>query len=78
MSHVVHNFRQLAGLGEGAVSSGLGVPEFKETTRDTHDFGRRVGDLPVQHEADGKFDYRPLLHRDGSVLSAVTLQVGSC
>ncbi len=67
--------RQLAGLGERAVAEGLGVEEFRETTRDTHDFGRRVGQLPEQREGDGKYDYRPLLHRDGSVLSAVTLQV---
>lgn len=66
--------RQLAGLGEAAVSSGLGVAEFNENTRDTHDFGRRIGQLPEQKVGDGKYDYRPLLHRDGSVLSAVTLQ----
>ena len=57
------------------MAEGLGVEEFRETTRDTHDFGRRVGQLPEQREGDGKYDYRPLLHRDGSVLSAVTLQV---
>ena len=31
---------------------------------------RRVGTLPEQREGD-KVDYRPLLHRDGSVLSVV-------
>mmetsp|Transcript_745 Transcript_745/g.2261 ORF Transcript_745/g.2261 Transcript_745/m.2261 type:complete len:737 (+) Transcript_745:186-2396(+) len=66
--------RQLAGIGERAVAEGLGVAEFHETTRDTHDFGRRIGQLPEQRQGDGKYDYRSLLHRDGSVLSAVTLQ----
>nr|AJR27235.1 1-hydroxy-2-methyl-2-(E)-butenyl 4-diphosphate synthase [Haematococcus lacustris] len=33
-------------------------------------FKRRTGDLPMQKEAD-TFDFRGVLHRDGSVLSAV-------
>jgi hypothetical protein len=33
-----------------------------------------VGRLPEQREGD-RVDYRPLLHRDGSVLSGVTLSV---
>ena len=51
---------------------GWGVPEFKETTRDTHTFSRRIGDLPVQKEGD-QLDYRSILHRDGTVFSSVTL-----
>lgn len=70
-----HGCRQLARWGERAASTGLGIEEYQETQRDTHDFGRRVGQLPEQREGDGKVDYRPLLHRDGSVLSAVTLEV---
>lgn len=69
--------RQLARWGERAVATGLGIEEYHETTRDTHDFGRRVGQLPEQRETDGDVDYRSLLHRDGSVLSAVTLEVGA-
>ncbi len=61
-------------MGEEAASSGLGVSEFAERHRDTHDFARRTGRLPEQREGD-RVDYRPLLHRDGSVLSAVTLEV---
>jgi len=70
-----HGCRQLARWGERAVSTGLGIEEYRETQRDTHDFGRRVGQLPEQREGDGEVDYRPLLHRDGSVLSAVSLEV---
>lgn len=69
--------RQLAGWGERAVATGLGIEEYHETTRDTHDFGRRVGQLPEQRETDGEVDYRSLLHRDGSVLSAITLEVAT-
>ena len=50
------------------------MSEFAERHRDTHDFARRVGRLPEQRAGD-RVDYRPLLHRDGSVLSAVTLEV---
>lgn len=50
---------------------------FEERLRDTHSFARRVGRLPEQREAD-KVDYRSLLHRDGSVLSAVSLKVRVC
>jgi GcpE protein len=67
--------RMLAGWGERAVATGLGIEEYHETTRDTHDFGRRVGQLPEQRQTDGEVDYRSLLHRDGSVLSAITLEV---
>lgn len=68
--------RQLARWGERAVATGLGIEEYHESTRDIHDFGRRVGQLPEQRETDGNVDYRPLLHRDGSVLSSITLEVG--
>ena len=44
---------------------------FEEMTRDTHSFSRRVGDLPKQEAADGAFDFRGLLHRDGTVYSVV-------
>ena len=47
---------------------------FPEAHRDIHTFTRRAGRLPEQREGD-PVDFRPLLHRDGSVLSAVTLQV---
>ncbi|KXZ49849.1 hypothetical protein GPECTOR_19g300 [Gonium pectorale] len=65
--------RRLAGLGEAACASGLGVAPFAETTRDTHNFKRRVGDLPVQREGED-LDFRGALHRDGSVFSAVSLE----
>ncbi|GIL84782.1 hypothetical protein Vretimale_14432 [Volvox reticuliferus] len=64
--------KRLAGLGEHAWSSGLGVAPFTETTRDTHTFKRRVGDLPVQREGED-LDFRGTLHRDGTVFSAVSL-----
>lgn len=49
------------------------MPAFEEKTRDTHAFSRRVGDLPVQKEGE-EYDYRGLLHRDGTVFSAVELK----
>ncbi|GLC39356.1 hypothetical protein PLESTB_000893800 [Pleodorina starrii] len=63
--------KRLAGLGESAWSTGLGVAPFSETTRDTHTFKRRVGDLPVQREGED-LDFRGALHRDGTVYSAVS------
>lgn len=51
---------------------GWGIEPFQETHRDTHTFSRRVGDLPTQREND-TFDYRPVLHRDGTVFSAVSV-----
>eukprot|EP00197_Chlamydomonas_leiostraca_P002013 CAMPEP_0202857216 /NCGR_PEP_ID=MMETSP1391-20130828/243_1 /ASSEMBLY_ACC=CAM_ASM_000867 /TAXON_ID=1034604 /ORGANISM="Chlamydomonas leiostraca, Strain SAG 11-49" /LENGTH=714 /DNA_ID=CAMNT_0049535995 /DNA_START=93 /DNA_END=2237 /DNA_ORIENTATION=- len=63
---------RLASIGQTAWSQGWGVPEFEELTRDTHSFKRRVGDLPKQEAADGAWDYRGLLHRDGTVFSAVS------
>lgn len=48
------------------------VPKFEETGRSFTDFSRRQGDLPVQREED-QAEMRYLLHRDGSVLTAVTV-----
>lgn len=48
------------------------MDSFPETTRDFKLFSRRTGDLPTQQDGD-TMDYRYLLHRDGSVLTAVTL-----
>jgi (E)-4-hydroxy-3-methylbut-2-enyl-diphosphate synthase len=64
--------RRLATLGTTAAQAGWGVPAFEEH-RDTHLFSRRVGQLPEQRD-DDKVDYRPLLHRDGSVLSVVDVK----
>ena len=49
-----------------------GVPAFSELNRDTHAFGRRVGDLPLQLPGE-EYDFRNLLHRDGSVFSFVDI-----
>ncbi|KAK9843665.1 hypothetical protein WJX81_001770 [Elliptochloris bilobata] len=65
--------RQLVELGARAMEGGWGVEPFGEAGRDIHTFARRVGRLPEQREGDA-VDYRPLLHRDGSVLSALTLE----
>jgi (E)-4-hydroxy-3-methylbut-2-enyl-diphosphate synthase len=64
--------KRLATLGETACREGWGISKFEETTRDTHTFSRRVGALPLQKEED-EFDFRSLLHRDGTVFSAVSL-----
>ena len=75
MKHLLAStYRQLAGLGERAASSRWGVAAFEETHRDIHTFTRRTGALPEQREGE-KLDYRSLLHRDGSVLSFVPLEV---
>jgi (E)-4-hydroxy-3-methylbut-2-enyl-diphosphate synthase len=37
------------------------------------DFNKRKGDLPEQAETDGDLDIRGMLHRDGSVISTVSL-----
>lgn len=63
--------RTLERLGVAAL--GKGIQEFKEHHRDTRVFTRRVGRLPEQREGDA-VDFRPLLHRDGSVLSAVSVK----
>jgi hypothetical protein len=47
------------------------VPDFKETTRDTHTFSRRVGTLPEQRDGD-ELDFRPLLHRLETVITVMT------
>ncbi|KAK9828634.1 hypothetical protein WJX72_001221 [[Myrmecia] bisecta] len=65
--------RQLATLGTTACEGGWGTEPFAERHRDTHSFARRTGRLPEQRDGDD-VDYRPLLHRDGSVLSAVSLE----
>ena len=66
--------RRLAQFGERAVREGFGVAPFEERHRDIHTFARRESRLPEQRKRD-TVDYRSLLHRDGSVLSAVSLQV---
>ena len=66
--------RRLANLGLTACRSQVGVAPFTERYRDTHDYARRHARLPEQLPGDA-LDYRSLLHRDGSVLSALNLQV---
>ena len=68
--------RQLVALGARAMEGGWGVEPYGESGRDIHTFARRVGRLPEQRPGDA-LDYRPLLHRDGSVLSALALEVGA-
>jgi len=67
--------RLLAEAGKKAtlfISGMDSVPKFTETTRNFQEFSRRKGDLPVQ-QPDDKADMRYLLHRDGSVITAVTV-----
>jgi (E)-4-hydroxy-3-methylbut-2-enyl-diphosphate synthase len=64
--------RRLAQLGTTAATQNVGVSAFEETTRDTHVFTRREGDLPAQREGDS-LDYRTILHPSGSVFSALSL-----
>lgn len=66
--------RQLAGLGQSACKGEWGVEPFKNNTRDITDFAKRSGRLPQQRDGD-EIDFRSILHRDGSVLSAPTLAV---
>lgn len=61
-------------MGQGACSQGLGVEAFENGSRDIHSFSRRTGRLPEQREGDA-IDFRSILHRDGSVLSAPALSV---
>lgn len=49
------------------------VPAWTEKHRDITSYSKRKGDLPVQKEAD-PVDLRAVLHRDGSVITAVTLE----
>ncbi|CAM9351514.1 unnamed protein product [Chrysoparadoxa australica] len=65
----------LADLGAAAIANTAAqhaVPKFDETSRNFQSFERRSGDLPTQKEDDA-IDLRAVLHRDGSVLSAVSL-----
>jgi (E)-4-hydroxy-3-methylbut-2-enyl-diphosphate synthase len=62
----------LAGIGQDSVKEAKGVPDFGED-RQWRNFGRREADLPAQREGD-VLDYRSLLHRDGSVLAAITAE----
>ena len=62
---------RLRDLGMDACEKKIGVEKFDETARDFKSFGRRESQLPVQKEDDA-IDLRNVLHRDGSVLSAVT------
>lgn len=62
---------RLRDLGMKACAEKIGVDEFVEQGRDFKSFGRRVSELPMQREGDA-IDVRNILHRDGSVISAVT------
>ena len=62
---------RLRDVGHKAAEEKWGVEKFEEKGRDFKDFARRASDLPVQKEDDA-IDLRNILHRDGSVLSAVT------
>ena len=65
---------RLANLGMKACAEKLGGEDkFTETKRDFQSFERFNGDLPEQ-KADETIDYRNVLHRDGSVISAVTVE----
>jgi (E)-4-hydroxy-3-methylbut-2-enyl-diphosphate synthase len=64
--------QRLAKLGETAWGNSWGVAPFVEKNRDTHAFARRVGDLPLQLPGE-EYDFRGLLHRDGTVFSSVAL-----
>ena len=76
-SHIPAPYRQLAKLGSTACQQQWGIQRFDERHRDSHSFARRTGRLPEQREEDS-VDYRGLLHRDGTVLSLVTLEVREC
>ena len=47
------------------------MPDFLEAHRNFAVFDRRNGKLPEQREGEA-LDYRSLLHRDGSVITAIT------
>ena len=63
---------RLRDVGTTATTSGWGVAPFEESHRSFTSFDKRRGKLPEQRAGDA-LDFRPLLHRDGSVLSAVSL-----
>ncbi|KAM3567887.1 hypothetical protein VYU27_009975, partial [Nannochloropsis oceanica] len=56
-----------------ATASALAVPAWEETHRNFTNYGKRKGALPLQVEGE-TIDFRSVLHRDGSVISAVTLE----
>jgi len=58
-------------LGEEAIATQTAVPSY-EDSRDIFSFSRRAGELPGQKDGD-ELDYRGLLNRDGSVLTAITV-----
>jgi len=62
---------QIAGLRleDDAIVRQRAVPSYDDG-RDVFSFARRTGRLPEQREAD-QYDYRGLLNRDGSVLTAL-------
>lgn len=66
--------RRLANLGMKAADLQKGVTYFEEKHRHYFDFQRRSGQLPVQKEGED-VDYRGVLHRDGSVLMSVSLDM---
>ncbi|KAH7624269.1 hypothetical protein Ndes2526B_g01534 [Nannochloris sp. 'desiccata'] len=63
---------RLANLGKKADTERWNVAPFDEH-RDTHLFSRRVGHLP-ESKAGEALDLSTMLHRDGSVLSAVDIK----
>ncbi|WOL12956.1 4-hydroxy-3-methylbut-2-en-1-yl diphosphate synthase (ferredoxin), chloroplastic [Canna indica] len=66
--------RRLANLGMQASTLQKGTVPFEEKHRRYFDFQRRSGQLPVQKEGE-EVDYRGVLHRDGSVLMSVPLDM---
>ena len=60
-------------LSDEAKATTDAVPSYVDK-RDVTLFTRQRGRLPEQRESD-RLDYRGLLHRDGSVLSAIDVQV---
>ncbi|XP_074565020.1 4-hydroxy-3-methylbut-2-en-1-yl diphosphate synthase (ferredoxin), chloroplastic-like [Curcuma longa] len=66
--------KRLANLGMQASSLQKGTVPFEEKHRRYWDFQRRTGQLPVQKEGE-EVDYRGVLHRDGSVLMPVSLDM---
>ena len=61
---------KLAELGEEYLAD-PNVPAFEEGARNFAEFARRRGQLPLQRASDTT-DVRNVLHRDGSVISAVS------
>ncbi|KAG6498411.1 hypothetical protein ZIOFF_046324 [Zingiber officinale] len=66
--------KRLANLGMQASNLQKGTAPFEEKHRRYWDFQRRTGQLPVQKEGE-EVDYRGVLHRDGSVLMPVSLDM---